>query len=244
MRGRPSGRHLAHPIRHGALAGVTRRQRFGDRREICLRTVLRELRLRLDAVDPDLDAHDRAAALKMNDRARRLTDHGVAAPVSAAASTAGPGDPSMLCVVVRDKVPVDVHDLVVPGRHHPPVLLLGRIPTGADIGVGTAHDHQAGRPVRLPLLVVSRDMAVQSSAVIAEEQRQRCGVETACRTVTRSASAPASRNERSRSSEAAKCAGTYTAPLSNTRRSGFNLIQSPSPMTGFAGSLTASVSRG
>ena len=127
------------------------------------RPVLAELGLRLDPADHQLHAHDRAQ-LPLDEGARRVVNRPRMVPVGLvlgrqpADQVLGPHR-----VVVHDELPVDVRGHVVPGRHDPPVLNLGRVKPRGDVRVPrSAHDRErlAGHR-QPPLVVVPRHMPMQ-----------------------------------------------------------------------------------
>jgi hypothetical protein len=128
--------------------------------------VLAELGLRLDSGDQHLDSDDRPE-LAVDVGARRVVDR----PRLGTPRLVLDGEPADEVflprrVVVDGERPVDVRGHVIPGRHYPAVLGLGRVPGRANVGVGPADDRQrlavGGEP---PLVVVPRDMSLQCPEV-------------------------------------------------------------------------------
>jgi shikimate dehydrogenase len=125
--------------------------------------VLAELGLRLDPADHQLHADDRAQ-LSLDEGPGRVVNRPRMVPVGL---VLGRQPPDQVLgphrVVVHDELPVDVRGQVVPGRHHPTVLNLGRVPARGDVRIPRpAYDRErlAGDG-ELPLVVVPRHMPVQ-----------------------------------------------------------------------------------
>ena len=106
------------------------------------------------------------------------TDHGARASVLVVIGEAADQVVQPRDVVVDRHRAVDVGYHVIPGRHHPPMLGLGRIPTRRDVGVRPADDHQRLAAVGVaPVLVVACEMALQGGAFTVVDERQHRGLE-------------------------------------------------------------------
>src|SRR5262249_53018897 len=137
-----------------------------DALDVRLRLVLAELELGLDAADDQLDADD-GAQLPLDELRRGLVygpGLGTAVLVAVGQAAYLRLDPGR--IVVDDELSVHVRGDVVPGRHHPVVLGLGRVPRRRHVRLGPPDDHQGLALYRLaPLSVVAGQMPDEDALV-------------------------------------------------------------------------------